>query len=108
MKPDLDALPTSARTLYLALRSLRGKRSCVQTEARKSVRAWAVARGCERFDEDLSVLINRGLVIDLRAEGHDELQVLAPEQSEGAVIMEQAERDWPAHRERLEAAGWRL
>lgn len=108
MKPDTEALPTSARTLYLALRSLRGRRSCVQTEARKSVRAWAVARGCERFDEDLSVLINRGLVIDLRAEGHDELQVLTPEQSGGAAVMEQAERDWPAHRERLLAQGMKL
>lgn len=108
MKPDTEALPTSARMLYLALRSLRGKRVYVQTEARTLVRAWAVARGCERFDEDLSVLLNRGIVIDLRAEGRGEIQVLTPEQSEGAAIMEQAERDWPAHKARLEAAGWRL
>lgn len=108
MRPDVDALPEAARALYRALLSLRGRRVCVQVEDRKAVRAWAVARGARRFDEDLALLVRAGLVIDLSDEGYDEVQVLTPEQSEGAEIFAEAERAWPAHRARLEAEGWEL
>lgn len=98
MKPDLRKLTPSARVLYDALLSLRGKRVCVQVERLSAARRWATVRGFERFDEDLSVLVNHGLVIVDADEHVDELQVLTPAQSEGAAVMAAAERDWHAAR----------
>jgi hypothetical protein len=91
MHHAVQALPPSARVLYLALLGLRGARVVVQLESLQALRPWARVRGVQRFDEDLSVLINRGLVLPL---DQDEVQLLTPEQSEGAAIFAQAERDW--------------
>lgn len=96
MKPDLRKLTPSARVLYDALFSLRGKRVCVQVERLSAARQWATVRGLERFDEDLSVLANHGLVLLDRE--LDKLQLLTPVQSEGAAVMAAAERDWHAAR----------
>jgi len=91
--PDLDLLSPTARVLYRALLGQRSPRVCVQVEALSALRPWARARGVQRFDEDLSVLVNHGLALLLP---HDEVQVLTPEQAEGAAVFAEAERVWSA------------
>lgn len=100
MRPDPSALPPSSLTLYNALLSRR-RGGPVRIEDLASVRAWAVARGAERFDEDLSVLINRHFVLLNR--DPDRIEVLTSQESESALVMLQAERDFPAHQAALEA-----
>lgn len=55
MHHTVQALPPSARVLYLALLGLRGARVVVQLESLQALRPWARVRGVQRFDEDLSV-----------------------------------------------------